>query len=53
VLLSDESTNDEVDHKGEAGIADGAGGEYECCGRGACEPTGSSGNTGLGIQVDS
>jgi hypothetical protein len=52
VLPSDDSINDEDDDKGEAGIADGAGGEYERCGRGACEPTGSSGNTGLGTRVD-
>jgi hypothetical protein len=52
VLPSDDSTNDEEDDKGNTGKADGAGGEYERCGRGACEPTGSSGNTGLGDQVD-
>jgi hypothetical protein len=52
VLPSDDLTNEQDDDKGEAGKADGAGGEYECCGRGACDPTGSSGNTGLGIQVD-
>jgi hypothetical protein len=52
VLPSDDLTNDEVDDKGEAGIADGAGGEYEHCGMGACELTGSNGNTRLGIQVD-
>jgi hypothetical protein len=52
VLPSDKSTNDEEEDKGEAGIADGASGEYEHCGIGACEPTGSSGNTGLGARVD-
>jgi hypothetical protein len=49
VLLSDESTNDEDDDAGDTGIADGAGGEYECCGIGACDPTESRGNTGLGV----
>jgi hypothetical protein len=52
VLPSDDLTNDEDDDKGEAGTADGAGGECERCGRGACEPTGSNGNTGLGARVD-
>jgi hypothetical protein len=52
VLPSDESTNDEDDDKGKAGAADGAGGECERCGIGACEPTGSNGNTGLGVRVD-
>jgi hypothetical protein len=31
------------------GIADDAGGEYEHCGMGACDPTGSIGNTRLGV----
>jgi hypothetical protein len=52
VLPSDESTNDEDDDAGETGIADDAGGEYECCGMGACDPTESIGNTGLGVRVD-
>jgi hypothetical protein len=52
VLPSDESTNDEDDDAGEAGIADDAGGEYERCGMGACDPTESIGNTGLGVRVD-
>jgi hypothetical protein len=52
VLPSNESTNDEDDDAGETGIADDAGGEYERCGMGACDPTESSGNTGLGVRVD-
>jgi hypothetical protein len=52
VLPSDDSTNEQDDDKGDAGKADGAGGEYERCGRGACELTGSSGKTGLGDQVN-
>jgi hypothetical protein len=52
VLPSDESTNEQDDDNGEAGKADGAGGDNERCGRGACEPTGSTGNTGLGVRVD-
>jgi hypothetical protein len=52
VLPSDESTNDEDDDAGETGIADDAGGEYERCGMGACDPTESIGNTGLGARVD-
>jgi hypothetical protein len=52
VLPSDDSTNYEDDDKGEAGTADGARGERERCGMGACELTGSNGNTGLGVQVD-
>jgi hypothetical protein len=52
VLPSEDSTNEEDDDNGEAGEADGAGGEYERCGRGACEPTGSNGNTRLGVRVD-
>jgi hypothetical protein len=52
VLPSDESTNDEDDDTGDTGIADGAGGEYERCGIGACDPTESRGNTGLGARVD-
>jgi hypothetical protein len=52
VLPLDDSTNDEDDDKGEAGIADGAGGDWERCGMGAWEPTGSNGNTGLGVRVD-
>jgi hypothetical protein len=52
VLPSDDSTNEQDDDKGEAGKADGAGGESERCGRGACEPIGSTGNTGLGVRVD-
>jgi hypothetical protein len=51
VLPSEDSTNEQEDDKGEAGKADGAGGESERCGRGACEPTGSNGNTGLGARV--
>jgi hypothetical protein len=51
VLPSDDSTNEQDDDSGEAGKADGAGGEYEHCGRGACEPTGSNGNTGLGVRI--
>jgi hypothetical protein len=47
VLPLDDSTNDEDDDAGEAGIADDAGGECERCGMGACDPTGSIGNTGL------
>jgi hypothetical protein len=52
VLPSDDSTNEQDDDKGEAGKADGAGGECEHCGIGACEPTESIGNTGLGARVD-
>jgi hypothetical protein len=52
VLPSDDSTNEQDDDSGEAGKADGAGGDSERCGRGACEPTGSNGNTGLGVRVD-
>jgi hypothetical protein len=52
VLPSDDSTNDEDDDAGETGIADDAGREYECCGMGACDPTESIGNTGLGARVD-
>jgi hypothetical protein len=52
VLPSDDSTNDEDDDTGETGIADGAGREYERCGIGACDPTESIGNTGLGACVD-
>jgi hypothetical protein len=52
VLLLDKSTNDEDDDTGETGKADDAGGEYERCGRGACDPTKSMGNTGLGARVD-
>jgi hypothetical protein len=52
VLPSDESTSDEDDDAGDTGIADGAGGEYEHCGIGACDPTESRGNTGLGARVD-
>jgi hypothetical protein len=51
VLPSDDSTNEQDDDKGEAGTADGAGGDSERWGRGACEPTGSSGHTGLGARV--
>jgi hypothetical protein len=52
VLPSDDSTNEQDDDKGEAGKADGAGGDREHCGRGACEPIGSTGNTGLGVLAD-
>jgi hypothetical protein len=52
VLPSDDSTNDEDDDAGETGIADGAGGEYDRCGIGACDPTESIGNTGLGARID-
>jgi hypothetical protein len=52
VLPSEDSTNKQDDDKGEAGEADSARGESECCGRGACEPTGSTGNNGLGVRVD-
>jgi hypothetical protein len=52
VLPSDDSTNEQDDDKGEAGNADGAGGDNDLCGRGACEPTGSTGNNGLGARVD-
>jgi hypothetical protein len=52
VLPSDDLTNEQDDDNGKAGIADGAGGAYERCGRGACEPTGSNGNTGLGARVN-
>jgi hypothetical protein len=52
VLPSDDSTNDEDDDNGEAGITDGAGGDREHCGSGACDPTGSFGSTGLGMHVD-
>jgi hypothetical protein len=52
VLPSDASTNEQDDDNGEAGKADGAGGDNERCGRGACKPTGSTGNTGLGVRVD-
>jgi hypothetical protein len=52
VLPSDESTNDDDDDAGDTGIADDAGGEYERCGMGACDPTESIGNTGLGVLVD-
>jgi hypothetical protein len=52
VLPSDDSTNEQDDDKGEAGKADGAGGDNERCGRGAWEPIGSTGNTGLGARVD-
>jgi hypothetical protein len=48
VLPSEDSTNEQDDDKGETGNADGAGGECEHCGRGACEPTGSRGNNVLG-----
>jgi hypothetical protein len=51
VLPSEDSTNEQDDDKGEAGKADGAGGDNERCGRGACEPTGSTGNTRLGARV--
>jgi hypothetical protein len=50
VLPSDELTNDEDDDAGKTGIADDAGGEYEHCGRGACDPTKSIGNTRLGVR---
>jgi hypothetical protein len=33
------------DDAGETGIADDTGRECECCGMGACELTGSNGNT--------
>jgi hypothetical protein len=52
VLPSDDSTNEQDDDKGEAGKADGAGGDSDLCGRGACEPTGSTGNNGVGERVD-
>jgi hypothetical protein len=52
VLPSDDSTNEQEDDNGEAGKADGAGGDNERCGMGACEPIGSPGNTGLGVRVD-
>jgi hypothetical protein len=54
VLLSDDLTNEEDDDKGKAGKADNAGGECERCGTGtgACDPTGSNGNTGLGACID-
>jgi hypothetical protein len=52
VLPSDDLTNEQDDDNGEAGTADGAGGEYERCGRGACDPTGSIANTGLGARVE-
>jgi hypothetical protein len=52
VLPSEDSTNEQEDDKGEAGKADGAGGERDRCGRGACEPTGSIGNNGVGERVD-
>jgi hypothetical protein len=52
VLPSEDSTNEDDDDNGEAGEADSAGGESEHCGRGACEPIGSTGNTGLGVPVD-
>jgi hypothetical protein len=52
VLPSEDSTKEQEDDNGEAGTADGAGGDSEHCGRGACEPTGSNGNTGLGALVD-
>jgi hypothetical protein len=52
VLPSEDSTNEQEDDKGEAGKADGAGGDNERCGRGAWEPIGSTGNTGLGARVD-
>jgi hypothetical protein len=51
VLPSDDSTNEQDDDKGETGIADDAGGDCDLCGRGACEPTGSTGNNGLGVRV--
>jgi hypothetical protein len=52
VLPLDDSTNDEDDDAGETGIADDAGGEYERCGIGACNPTDSTGNTGLGVREE-
>jgi hypothetical protein len=52
VLPSDDSTNDEDDDAGETGIADDAGGEYERCGIGACNPTDSTGNTRLGVREE-
>jgi hypothetical protein len=52
VLASEESTNEDDDDAGETGIADDAGGECERCGMGACDPTESIGNTGLGVRVD-
>jgi hypothetical protein len=52
VLPLDDSTNNEDDDAGETGIADDAGGESEHCGTGACDPTESNGNTGLGACVD-
>jgi hypothetical protein len=52
VLPSDNSTNEQDDDNGKAGKADGARGECEHCGRGACEPIGSTGNTELGARVD-
>jgi hypothetical protein len=51
VLPSDDSTNEQDDDSGEAGKADDAGGDNDRCGRGAWEPTGSTGNTGLGVRV--
>jgi hypothetical protein len=52
VLPSEDLTNEQDDDKGEAGNADGAGGESDHCGRGACEPTGSTGNNGVGERVN-
>jgi hypothetical protein len=52
VLPSDDLTNEEDDDAGETGIADEAGGECERCGIGACDPTKSTDDTGLGIRVD-
>jgi hypothetical protein len=52
VLPSDNSTNDDDDDAGETGIADDAGGEYEHCGMGVCDPTGSIGHTGLGAREE-
>jgi hypothetical protein len=52
VLPLDDLTNDEDDDAGETGIADDTGGEREHCGMGACELTGSNGDTGLGARVD-
>jgi hypothetical protein len=52
VLPSDDSTNDEDDDAGETGIADEAGGEYDRCGIGACDPTGSISVTRLGAREE-
>jgi hypothetical protein len=52
VLPLEDLTNKEDDDTGKTGIVDEAGGERDRCGMGACEPTGSIGNTGLGVRVD-